>query len=83
VNIASRMGGMGGACEVMVTRASFNRLGSGFAFDSVGLRRIKGISEEIECGRVTITEESMQQEVMRVVSDALQEQEQEQQHSVS
>ncbi|MDX8413890.1 MAG: adenylate/guanylate cyclase domain-containing protein [Mariprofundales bacterium] len=72
VNIASRMGGLGGACEVLLTRNAFNRLGDEFSFDSIGHRKIKGISQEIECGRLSAQGEGMQQQLIQVVAEALQ-----------
>lgn len=72
VNIASRMGGLGGACEVLLSRSAFNHLGDGFAFDSIGHRKIKGISQEIECGRLKTAGDSMQQQINQIVTEALQ-----------
>ena len=68
VNIASRMGGLGGANQVMMTRATFERLGDGFAFDSVGEREIKGISEPMECGSVRAVDEKIRNNIRHAVA---------------
>ncbi len=68
VNIASRMGGMGEANQVMATRVTFERLGDGFAFDSIGKREIKGISEPMECGSVRAVDEKMRNNIRHAVA---------------
>ena len=68
VNIASRMGGMGEANEVMATRTTFEKLGDGFAFDSIGEREIKGISEPMECGSVRAVDEKIRNNIRHAVA---------------
>jgi class 3 adenylate cyclase len=50
VNVASRMGGLGEGGEVVMSSATFDRLGEGFVYDSIGVRDIKGVSQSMECG---------------------------------
>lgn len=68
VNIASRMGGMGEANQVILTRRTFEKLGDGFAFDSIGEREIKGISEPMECGSVRAVDEKIQTNIRHAVA---------------
>jgi len=50
VNVASRMTALGDGGQVMLPRKTFQLLKGGFAFDSIGERMIKGVSESMECG---------------------------------
>jgi len=67
VNVASRMGGLGDGGELIMSRPTFNRIGDGFAFDSIGVRKIKGVSRELEIGQVTIASAALRDEIRRVV----------------
>ncbi len=68
VNIASRMSDMGEANQVVMTRRTFERLGDGFAFDSIGKREIKGISEPMECGSVRAVDKKIQTNIRHAVA---------------
>ncbi len=71
VNIASRMGALGEGGDVILTHETFERLGEGFAFDSIGECKIKGISQAIECGQLKVKDEKMLRHILHVVSQAL------------
>jgi len=53
VNVASRMGGVGNGRELVMSRDTFEQLGEGFNFESIGECDIKGVSRKIEAGVVT------------------------------
>ena len=71
VNIASRLAGLGEGGQVVVTRETFARLGDGFAFASLGEKRIKGVSRPVECGIVTAADEEMERSLHHAVALAL------------
>ncbi len=50
VNVASRMGNLGHGGELVMSRKTFDLLGDGFDFQSIGVHRIKGISKKLETG---------------------------------
>ena len=50
VNVASRMVALGEGGEVVMSSTTFERLGEGFVYDSIGARDIKGVSQSMECG---------------------------------
>jgi len=52
VNVASRMTGLGEGGEVILSHDTFNVIGKGFDFDSIGRKTIKGIQKPINCGRL-------------------------------
>ncbi len=67
VNVASRMGGLGEGDELVMSRHSFNLLGDGFNFHSIGMREIKGLSQPMEVGRVVTANREMRQQIEQVV----------------
>ncbi|MDX8395614.1 MAG: adenylate/guanylate cyclase domain-containing protein [Mariprofundaceae bacterium] len=68
VNVASRMGGLGDGDEVVLSHSTFEHVGAGFAFDEMGEREVKGVTEPICCGRVTALEKEMQRNITHAVS---------------
>ncbi len=68
VNVASRMSGLGSGGEVVMSRATFERIGDGFAFRSIGKKEIKGVSQPIECGVVTAEDEQVQRNIAHAVA---------------
>jgi len=68
VNIASRMGGIGEANQIVLTRLTFDALGSGFTFDSIGKKDIKGIREPMECGYIRIMDEKIRTNIRHAVA---------------
>ena len=68
VNVASRMGGLGEGGEVILSQATYKHLGKGFAFNSLGKKNIKGVRDEIECGRVTAMDEETKRKVSHAVA---------------
>ncbi len=68
VNVASRMGGLGDGGEVIISQATYKHLGEGFGFDSMGKKNIKGVKDEVECGRVTVVDEATQRKVSHAVA---------------
>ncbi len=71
VNVASRMSGVGEGGKLVMSRATFALLGEGFDFDAIGVRKIKGVSQEMEIGYVAARSRSLQQEIEHVVDLAL------------
>ena len=63
VNVASRMCGLGAGGEVVLPRASFDRLSSEFLFDTLGEQKVKGVSDLLECGRVTLPDADLNQQL--------------------
>jgi len=53
VNVASRMTGLGNGGELILSRQTFREIGTGFAFESIGRKNIKGIQKPINCGRLS------------------------------
>ena len=68
VNVASRMGGLGAGGQVVMSRATFERLGQGFAFDSLGRQEIKGVSKPVECGIVRVANAELQHNLAHAVA---------------
>jgi len=68
VNIASRMGGIGEANQVVLTRLTFDALGSGFEFCSIGKQDIKGIREPMECGSIKVMNEKIQTNIGHAIA---------------
>lgn len=63
VNVASRMAGIGGGGEVVMSRDSFELVGEGFAFRPIGVREIKGVSKAMEVGVVTAANKHVQRNI--------------------
>jgi len=68
VNIASRMVGIGDANQVALTRLTFDTLGSGFEFDSIGEKDIKGIREPMGCGYVKVVDEKTRTNIRHAIA---------------
>ncbi len=68
VNMASRMGGIGEGNQVALTRLTFDALGSGFDFDSIGKKDIKGIREPMGCGYIRVTDEKIQTNIRHAIA---------------
>ncbi|MDQ6958345.1 MAG: adenylate/guanylate cyclase domain-containing protein [Mariprofundaceae bacterium] len=68
VNMASRMGGIGEANEIMLTRSTFNALGTGFEFNSIGEKSIKGIRQPVECGSIKATDGKIQTNIGHAIA---------------
>lgn len=71
VNVASRMGGIGHGGELVMSRDTYALLGDGFDFFGIGVRKIKGVSKEMEIGHVTASSSALQQDIEHVVNLAL------------
>ena len=70
VNVASRMGGLGGADEVVLPKLSFETLGDGFSFQDMGEIEVKGVSEPLQCGVVKVTNEDLRKDISYAVAMA-------------
>ncbi|MDX8402185.1 MAG: adenylate/guanylate cyclase domain-containing protein [Mariprofundaceae bacterium] len=68
VNVASRMSGLGEGGQVVLSRATFEQLGPGFVFESIGVREIKGVSQPIECGVVRAEDEQVRRNIAHAVA---------------
>ncbi len=71
VNVASRMSGIGQGGQLVMSRDTFTLLGDGFDFFGIGVRKIKGVSKEMEIGYVAVCSRSVQQDIEHVVDLAL------------
>jgi len=71
VNVSSRMSGLGNGGELVMARDTFDLLGEGFDFHSIGVQKIKGVSKELEIGRVLVSSPDVQQDIEHVVDLAL------------
>lgn len=67
VNVASRMGGLGEGGEVVMSSETFERLGEGFDYDSIGVRSIKGVSQPLDCGVVRPANADVEQNILHAV----------------
>ncbi len=70
VNVASRMSGMGGRGSLVMPRETFLKLGDGFAFESIGASKVKGIQQEIEVGIVHVADKGVHRNLEHVVDMA-------------
>jgi len=68
VNVASRMGGLGEGGEVVLSNSTYRHIGEGFHFDSMGRKNIKGVKDEIECGRVSMRGDEVQRKISHAVA---------------
>lgn len=68
VNVASRMGGLGGGGEVVMPRTTFVCLGEGFEYDAMGDMAVKGVSQPIHCGKVRAVDEEVQQKIAHAIA---------------
>jgi len=71
VNVASRMGGLGRGGEVVIPKSTFLQLGNGFSFQSIGVKKIKGVSAELEVGHILCADSELMKEIEHVVDLAL------------
>jgi len=67
VNVASRMCGIGQGGTLVMPRATFECLGQGFSFESIGERDIKGVSSELELGLVSVESRQVARNIEHVV----------------
>ena len=67
VNVASRMCGIGQGGTLVMPRATFECLGRGFCFESIGERDVKGVSSELELGLVTVESKQVARNIEHVV----------------
>jgi class 3 adenylate cyclase len=67
VNVASRMVGLGEGGEVVMSSETFEQLGDGFVYESIGVRGIKGVSQSIECGVVRSEHADVQRDISHAV----------------
>ena len=67
VNVASRMGGVGQGGELVMSRETYERLGSGFTFESIGEQDIKGVSLDLELGVVDVKSKAVARNIGHVV----------------
>ena len=67
VNVASRMGGIGAGGELVMPRETFEMLGDGFAFEPIEGCHVKGVSQDIEVGRVSVTSAEVAAHLAEVV----------------
>jgi class 3 adenylate cyclase len=70
VNVASRMGGLGGADEVVLPKTTFSAAGEGFSFKDMGKIEVKGVSEALQCGIVSVTNEKLLNDISYAVAMA-------------
>jgi len=63
VNVASRMCGLGEGGEVVLPLRTFESLDSRFKFETLGAKKVKGVKDLLECGRVVVEDEEMQQRI--------------------
>jgi len=71
VNIASRMTGLGDGGEVVLSYETFERLDERFEFETLGMKKVKGVKEMLECGRVVLVDEGLKQQIRAAISLAL------------
>lgn len=67
VNVASRMGGLGEGGDVVMSRETFNQLGDGFIFHTIGQSEMKGVSQQIEVGTVEVSSKHVRRNIEHVV----------------
>ncbi|MBN4058359.1 adenylate/guanylate cyclase domain-containing protein [Mariprofundus ferrooxydans] len=70
VNVASRMGGLGNADEVVLPKATFDVIGQGFSFEDMGKIAVKGVSEPLQCGVVKVQSEKVANDISFAVARA-------------
>ncbi len=68
VNVASRMCGLGDGGEVILSHATFANLNEHFKFESLGMKKVKGVTDLLECGRVVAQNQALQQKIDMAVS---------------
>ncbi|RMG92181.1 MAG: adenylate/guanylate cyclase domain-containing protein, partial [Zetaproteobacteria bacterium] len=74
VNVASRVCSLGDGGQVIVPLATFERMGAGFAFDSIGDRMIKGVREPLPCGMIRAMAADVREQIEAAVNAAFKEQ---------
>lgn len=68
VNVASRMGGLGGGSEVVMPQETYQALGDGFAFDDMGEQAVKGVSKPLRIGRVRAITPELEQSIYHAMA---------------
>ncbi|MDX8393668.1 MAG: adenylate/guanylate cyclase domain-containing protein [Mariprofundales bacterium] len=69
VNLSARLSSLASAGKVAISRTTFDLLGEGFIFNSIGEKQIKGISKPVECGFLKSSNE-IKEEIKQVVEKA-------------
>jgi len=67
VNMASRMASIGNGGELIMPRKTFELLGDGFYFQSIGIQNIKGVSQDVEIGHVVASSPALLRNIEYVV----------------
>jgi len=67
VNVASRMGGVGQGGEQAMSRETYEQLGGGSSFESIGKQDIKGVSLDLELGVVDVESKPVARNISHVV----------------
>jgi len=67
VNMASRMASIGNGGELIMPRKTFDLLGNGFYFQSIGIQNIKGVSQDVEIGHVVASSPALLRNIEYVV----------------
>ncbi|MDQ6974091.1 MAG: adenylate/guanylate cyclase domain-containing protein [Mariprofundaceae bacterium] len=68
VNVASRMCGLGEGGEVVLSHTTFDELDSRFEFETLGMKKVKGVTDLLECGRVLAQDQDLQRQIDVAVS---------------
>jgi len=68
VNVASRMCGLGNGGEVVLSHTTFEELDERFEFETMGMKKVKGVKDLLECGRVVVEDKDMQQRIDAAVA---------------
>lgn len=67
VNVASRMSGIGEGGQLVMSLESYEQIGPGFSFESIGKREIKGVSDDLELGVVDVKSEQVRRNIEHVI----------------
>ncbi len=70
VNVASRMSGLGEGGEVVLPKETFDAAGDGFSFENMGDMNVKGVSDPLQCGVVTVTKATLKRDINYAVDKA-------------
>ncbi|MDQ6991574.1 MAG: adenylate/guanylate cyclase domain-containing protein [Mariprofundaceae bacterium] len=67
VNVASRMCGLGEGGGVVLSHATFEMLDDRFAFETLGIKKVKGVTDLLECGCVVVQDQILQEKINTAV----------------
>jgi class 3 adenylate cyclase len=70
VNVASRMGGLGDADEVVLPKTTFDAADEGFVFEDMGEIEVKGVRKALQCGVVSVSNEKLLNDINYAVAMA-------------